>query len=111
MLWETSIPQELYNFIYLKYNYTILNQYEVTFQKFNKTVEKFIAETTDALKLYINTLKNILLYITMFMLLFFKNTNLKIINFMFIIRQFLVYIIKNELIPDKLLYLKKNKFQ
>ena len=51
MLWETSIPQELYNFIYLKYNYTILNQYEVTFQKFNKIVEKFIAETTDALKL------------------------------------------------------------
>lgn len=51
MLRETSIPQELYNFIYLKYNYTILNQYEVTFQKFNKIVEKLIAETTDALKL------------------------------------------------------------
>ena len=51
MLWETSITQELYNFIYLKYNYKILNQYEVTFQKSNKIVKKFIAETTDDLKL------------------------------------------------------------
>ena len=51
MLWQKSIPHELCRYIYLKDNYLIITQLQITFQKANAILKDFIRNNNKHLDL------------------------------------------------------------
>lgn len=73
MPWNEWIPQEFCCYVYLKDNYLILTQLQITFQKANTIVRNFIKQNTKYLDLLKSYLVKNAKSMNIFMLLYIQH--------------------------------------